>query len=87
MDPQAEHDKLNHFINQALGASWPLFAIATIVFCMRTSSRIFFTEGSIGWEDYIISLSWVGARDTHVEQDRMLIEISFSTLSEWYLIT
>lgn len=59
MDPQAEHDTLNFFIDQALGASWPLFAIATIVFFMRSASRMFFTEGSIGWEDYIISLSWV----------------------------
>ncbi|OAK93510.1 hypothetical protein IQ06DRAFT_382835 [Phaeosphaeriaceae sp. SRC1lsM3a] len=59
MDPQAEHDTLNFFIDQALGASWPLFAIATIVFFMRSASRMFFTEGSIGWEDYIISLSWL----------------------------
>ncbi|KAF2811305.1 uncharacterized protein BDZ99DRAFT_569388 [Mytilinidion resinicola] len=54
-----EFKDLNHFIDQAMAASWPLFTIATIVFGMRTISRIFFTEASIGWEDYIISVSWV----------------------------
>jgi hypothetical protein len=60
MDAQAEHEKLNHFINQAMWATWPFFVIATIVFFMRTISRIFFTQASIGWEDVVISISWVG---------------------------
>ncbi|KAF2185360.1 hypothetical protein K469DRAFT_688145 [Zopfia rhizophila CBS 207.26] len=54
-----EHRELNHFIGQATAASWPFFAIATIVFGMRTISRIFFTEASACWEDLIISISWV----------------------------
>ncbi|KAF2491169.1 hypothetical protein BU16DRAFT_595958 [Lophium mytilinum] len=50
---------LNHFINQATAAAWPFFIIATIVFAMRTISRIFYSEAAAGWEDYIISVSWV----------------------------
>lgn len=54
-----EQEALNHFIDQATAASWPFFAIATVVFGMRTVSRICFTEASAGWEDLIISISWV----------------------------
>jgi NhaP-type Na+/H+ or K+/H+ antiporter len=65
MDPQtqlqlqAERDTLNRFIDQAMAASWPLFAITAIIFLMRTISRFFYTEAAIGWEDHIISVSWV----------------------------
>lgn len=54
---QAEIDTLNQFIDQAMAASWPLFAIAPMIFGMRTISRFFYTEAAVGWEDYIISVS------------------------------
>ncbi|KAF2662349.1 hypothetical protein K491DRAFT_175281 [Lophiostoma macrostomum CBS 122681] len=54
-----EFEGLDHFINQATAASWPFFAVATIVFGMRVTSRAFFTEASAGWEDAIIAISWM----------------------------
>lgn len=54
-----DHTELNKFIVQATAASWPFFVIATIIFGMRSVSRLFFTEASAGWEDLIISISWV----------------------------
>ncbi|KAF2634159.1 hypothetical protein P280DRAFT_512095 [Massarina eburnea CBS 473.64] len=55
----AEQAKLNAFIDQATAASWPFFAIATIIFAIRTVSRVHFTEASVGLEDVIISISWI----------------------------
>jgi hypothetical protein len=54
-----EYEELYHFIEQARAASWPFFMTATIVFGVRTVSRVFFTEAPAGWEDFIISISWV----------------------------
>jgi hypothetical protein len=58
-DMEAEFSELHHFIGQATAASWPFFAIATIIFGMRSVSRIWFMEASYGWEDLIISVSYV----------------------------
>ncbi|KAF2009122.1 hypothetical protein BU24DRAFT_429047 [Aaosphaeria arxii CBS 175.79] len=64
MDAQAakaaivQKEALDVFIVQATAASWPFFILATLVFCMRTVSRIRFTEAKLGIEDIIISLSY-----------------------------
>jgi hypothetical protein len=72
---QAERDTLNHFIDQAMAASWPLFAITTMIFGMRTISRFFYTEAAIGWEDHIISVSWVRRSSAYLVYRSILIEV------------
>ncbi|KAK7180425.1 hypothetical protein DPSP01_001799 [Paraphaeosphaeria sporulosa] len=59
MSTSAEFRDLNHFIDQAGAAAWPIFIIATIVFILRTISRVFYSKASLDWEDYVISISWV----------------------------
>lgn len=69
-----EHRELNRFIDQATAASWPFFAIATIVFGMRTVSQVFFTKAPIGWEDFIIPISWVCALRLFFRPHQMLMD-------------
>ena len=50
---------LNRFIDEACAAAWSIFALTTVIFGMRTVSRIFYCKVSWDGEDYIISISWV----------------------------
>lgn len=47
------------FTNQASAACWTFFALATLTFSLRTVSRIWFIDGSMFWEDLLITISWV----------------------------
>lgn len=48
------------FTYQAQAATWTIFSIATITFGLRTVSRLFFTTKiPLGWEDAVITISWV----------------------------
>lgn len=55
----SQQEKLIQFTYQASAAAWPFFAIATIIFGLRTVSRVWFTEAAFGWDDLVISVSWV----------------------------
>jgi hypothetical protein len=57
----SDQDVLRHFTYQAAAVSWPFFVISTIIFFLRGASRIWFTELDIGWDDMILSISWVCA--------------------------
>ncbi|KAI9685245.1 MAG: hypothetical protein M1822_004618 [Bathelium mastoideum] len=59
MSEQGQQEELDRFIPSAAGAAWSVFALAAITFGMRTVARMRFTEADIGWEDIIISISWL----------------------------
>ena len=56
-----QQEDLSTFTLQASAATWPFFTIATILFGLRTVARLWYTEASFGWDDFVISLSWVCA--------------------------
>lgn len=46
--------------HHAPAATWPFTAITTILFIMRTWSRFRLQKDSFGWDDLMITISWVG---------------------------
>ncbi|KAJ5587720.1 uncharacterized protein N7459_003485 [Penicillium hispanicum] len=44
---------------QASAATWPFFAISTLLFLMRSYSRLRLHTDALGWDDLVISFSWV----------------------------
>ena len=44
---------------QASAATWPFTAVSTILFGMRTFSRIHETRDTLHWDDLVLSVSWV----------------------------
>jgi hypothetical protein len=89
MDAQAakaaivQKEALDVFIVKATAASWPFFILATVVFCMRTVSRIKFTEAKLGIEDIIITLSYVSLSNQLESLFRTETVYSFVMSSEW----
>ncbi|KAJ5267454.1 hypothetical protein N7478_010262 [Penicillium angulare] len=51
-------ESLIHLTYQASAAIWVFVAITTVIFFMRTYSRLFLSKDPINWDDFIISLSW-----------------------------
>lgn len=58
----AEQEALVRSTYQATAATWPFTAISTILFAMRTYSRMRLHKEALGWDDLVISISWVGTR-------------------------
>ncbi|RAH70082.1 uncharacterized protein BO66DRAFT_438443 [Aspergillus aculeatinus CBS 121060] len=51
-------NELHQFARQASAITWPFTALSTLIFAMRTSSRLCFNKYGLAWEDLIITLSW-----------------------------
>ncbi|KAJ5182591.1 hypothetical protein N7492_000207 [Penicillium capsulatum] len=51
-------DDLKQLAHDAPAATWPFTAIATILFFMRTFSRVRLQKDSFGWDDAVITVSW-----------------------------
>lgn len=45
---------------QGPAATWPFFAISTVLFLLRSYSRLRLHTEALGWDDLVISISWVG---------------------------
>ena len=56
-----DQEALTQLTYQASAATWPFTAISTILFGMRTYSRLHLMhKNAVGWDDFVISISWVG---------------------------
>lgn len=55
----ADQQALTQRTYQAAAATWPFTAIATTLFGMRVFSRLRLQKDALGWDDIIISVSWV----------------------------
>jgi len=55
----ADQEALIRSTYQASAATWPFTAISTILFSMRVFSRVHLHKDTVGWDDLVISLSWV----------------------------
>ena len=54
-----DQEALNRSTYQASAATWPFTAITTILFGMRAFSRFYVQKDALGWDDLVISISWV----------------------------
>lgn len=67
-------ESLIHLTYQASAAIWVFVAITSVIFFMRTYSRLFLSKDPLNWDDFIISLSWVStssclpSSDSHPRQ-------------------
>lgn len=52
--------ELIHLTYQAACATWPWTGLSTVIFGMRSYSRFKVPKEALGWDDLIISFSWVG---------------------------
>lgn len=55
----ANQEALIQSTYQASAATWPFTAISTILFGMRVFSRMRLHKDGLGWDDLVISISWV----------------------------
>ncbi|KAL9640461.1 MAG: hypothetical protein Q9164_000280 [Protoblastenia rupestris] len=55
----ADQEALTRITHQASAATWPFTAISTILFGMRVFSRMRLHKDALGWDDLVISISWM----------------------------
>ncbi|KAL9619122.1 MAG: hypothetical protein Q9160_006211 [Pyrenula sp. 1 TL-2023] len=46
-------------IKPASAATWPFTAVSTSLFGMRAVSRMYINRSALGWDDLVVSISWI----------------------------
>lgn len=68
----ADLEALTPSTYQASAATWPFTAILTILFGMKIFSRMHLHKDALGWDDLVLSISWVRSPPSTAPQAKSL---------------